>query len=167
MSELCRDCQRVHYCATQDHQIELHSLICPVPNYQKIDFTREILFEIFSFRYFVSLCVQRKQDDAHWIAFCRDQYCEIYDTLIVKPEERCLEKVIELYEQLDLFCKDECGVNFFHFGKRSVETESGNDFFRRADDLILRDWTEYGHRVFVSISVAQAWRALKNNEGEE
>jgi hypothetical protein len=87
--------------------------------------------------------------------------------LIASPDHDCLSVVIDLYGALDLFCKDECGVNFFHFGKRSVETESGNVFFRRADEDILRDWTEYGHRVWIAIALAQSYRTLKAKEEEK
>jgi hypothetical protein len=87
--------------------------------------------------------------------------------LIASPDHDCLSVVIDLYGALDLFCKDECGVNFFHFGKRSVETESGNVFFRRADEDILRDLTEYGHRVWIAIALAQSYRTLKAKEEEK
>lgn len=167
MSLLCRDCRSVHSCASTNHQIELHSLICQPPDYSELFFTREMVWEIISFRHFLPLCAQWKPDDANWITYCRDEYRKRFDKLIASPDHDCLSVVIDLYGALDLFCKDECGVNFFHYGKRSVETESRNDFFRRADDAILRDWNEYGHRVWIALALSQTYKAMKNKEGKE
>lgn len=167
MSELlCRDCRSVHYCATHSFYSESHSLRCIPPDYHSISYTREMLFEVFSFRHFLSLCIQWKPDDANWKTYCRDEYRQRFDKLIASPKQDCLSVVIDLYGALDLFCKDECGVNFFHYGKRAVETESRNEFFRRADNLILGDWGNFGHKVWIALALAQTKRTMKSKEEE-
>jgi len=124
-------------------------------HYTSVTITREMLFEIFSFRHFISLCVQWKSEDANWLVYCRDQYRDAFNDLIKAPHENCLSKTQTLYQALDLFCKDEVGVNFFYYGRRYENTEGKNPFFRRADSAILQDWEKHGEMVWAELAKAK------------
>lgn len=152
---LCRECRSYYDCVHQYFKSDSHALRCPPVDYPSLTITREMLFEIFSFRHFISLCVQWKSEDANWLAYCRDQYRDAFNELVTSPQVDCLSKTQSLYETLDLFCKDEVGVNFFYYGRRYEHTYGKNPYFRRVDSAILKDWTKYGEIVWAELEKAQ------------
>lgn len=163
MKMLCRDCNlfdnSVMLCAELGKLIDIETdePYCEIPDYKPIVFSRDHLFEIFSFRHFLSMCLVLGDGfDYGLTVYCRDSYRELYTSLIENPQEHCLPKVRALYTALDLFCKNPNGVQFFFYGRTSPSIPKGYDaLFKPCDPFIMRDWKKYGAIVWNELEKAQ------------